>query len=175
MNRLLIALCALAAAAHAAPLRAQTDAPRIARLSALTGKVTAPVEVQIVPLANPAPGRRRVRITARPSVDGASLALDVRAESGLALVPGAEGAWTGPARAGEEVAREVDLQVMGEGELRIVVEATIKQSDDVTQTGIHVFAFNPAAADEALTKSFQPARATDPGGRVILEVPARRP
>ncbi|HEX6038433.1 hypothetical protein [Longimicrobium sp.] len=173
MKRLLIALAALTAA-HASPLAAQT--PHVARLAAVTGKVTAPVEVEIVPLADAAPGHRRVRIVARPGVDGASLALDVRAEGGLAVAAPAQAAWTAPARAGEEVTRELDLAVTGEGELRVIVEATIKQSDDVAQTNIHSYAFNPApGADDALTKSFVPAPATDPGGRVIVEFRARRP
>lgn len=176
MKRLLMTVCALAASVHAAPLPAQVaDAPRVTRLTGGVGKVTAPVEVEIVPLGEHAPGQRRVRISVRPGVDAASLAVTVRAESGLALAAPAQAAWTAPARAGEETARELDLAVTGEGELRLVVEATIAYGD-VTQTGIRVFAFNPApGADGALTKSFLPVRPTDPGGRVIVEVPARRP
>jgi hypothetical protein len=186
MNRIMLSLIVLAAAAAPADTRAQAAAPpdaaasarAVVRASRATPKVTAPVEVVITPLADPAPGRRRVRITARPSVDAASLALDVTAESGLALADPAAAAWTAPARTGEEVAREVELAVTGPGELRLVVAATIKHGDDVVQTGIHTFAFNPADTLEAApTKSLGRARApsTDPGGRTIVEVPAKQP
>jgi hypothetical protein len=184
MNRIMLSLVVLAAAAAPADARAQitasaetsASARTIVRVDGAAPKVTAPVEVVITPLADPAAGRRRVRITARPSVDAASLALDVTAESGLALADPAAAAWTAPARMGEEVAREVELSVTGPGELRLVVTATIKHGDDVVQTGIHTFAFNPADTPEAApTKSLGRARATDPGGRTIVEVPAKQP
>lgn len=183
MNRFALSLGILAATAAAAPhAGAQADAAPpahgIVRLAGASGKLTAPVEVVITALPEPGPGRRRVRITARPSVDAASLSLDVAAESGLALADPAAPAWTGPARAGEETVREVDLAVSGPGELRLIVTATIKHGDDVVQTGVHEFAFNPAPqADAALTKSLRRARgpATDPGGRTIVEVPAKQP
>lgn len=176
MNRILLALCALAAAVPAALPAQPGDARVPVRLTGASTKVTAPVDVQIVPLPDPGPGRRRVRIVARPEVDAPSLTIDVTAESGLALAVPAEGTWTVPARAGEEVAREVELAVSGPGELRLVVTATVKHGEDFTQTGIHVFAFEPGVAPGgALAKSLLPAAPTDPGGRVILEVPARRP
>jgi hypothetical protein len=183
MNRIMLSLIVLAAVAAPADARAQAavspdgSARAVVRVHRATPKVTAPVEVVITPLADPAPGRRRVRITARPSVDAASLALDVTAESGLALADPAAAAWTAPARMGEEVAREVDFSVTGPGELRLVVAATIKHGDDVVQTGIHAFAFNPADTLEAApTKSLGRARgaSTDPGGRTIVEVPAKQ-
>jgi hypothetical protein len=183
MNRFAPSLAVLAATALAAPhAGAQADAAPpahgTARLAGASTKVTAPVEVVITALPEPGPGRRRVRITARPSVDAASLSLEVSAESGLALADPAPTAWTGPARAGEETVREVDLAVSGPGELRLIVTATLKHGGDVVQTGVHEFAFNPAApADAALTKGLGRGRApaTDPGGRTIVEVPARRP
>lgn len=176
MKRILLALCALAAAVPAALSAQPADARTPVRLTGASTKVTAPVDVRIVPLPDPASGRRRVRIVARPDVDAASLTIGVSAESGLALAAPAQGTWTVPARAGEEVAREVDLAVSGPGELRLVVTATIEHGEDFTQTGIHVFAFEPSAAsDAALARSVLPAAPTDPGGRVILEVPARRP
>lgn len=175
MTRILLAVCTLAAAVPAALPAQPADAHAPVRLS-LSTKVTAPVDVQIVPLPEPGPGRRRVRIVARPDVDAASMTIDVSAESGLALASPADGTWTVPARAGEEVAREVELSVSGPGELRLVVTATVKHGEDFTQTGIHVFAFEPGpAADAALAKSLLPGASTDPGGRTILEVPARRP
>ncbi|HVH13669.1 MAG TPA: hypothetical protein VM759_11480, partial [Longimicrobium sp.] len=115
-----------------------------------SAKVTAPVEVVITPLPDPGAGWRRVRITARPTVDAASLSVDVAAESGLTLADPATAAGPAPAVAGEEIVREVDLAVSGPGELRLVVTATIKHGDDVVQTGIHMFAFHPAP-DAALT------------------------
>jgi hypothetical protein len=176
MNRILLALCTLAAAVPAALPAQPADAHAPVRVTGLSTKVTAPVDVQIVPLPEPGPGRRRVRIVARPDVDAASLTIDVSAESGLVLASPADGSWTVPARAGEEVAREVELAVSGPGELRLVVTATVKHGEDFTQTGIHVFAFEPGpAADAALAKSLLPGVSTDPGGRTILEVPARRP
>jgi hypothetical protein len=183
MNRIVLSLAMLAAAAFAPEARAQADAPvpsgqPAVRLAGGSTKVRAPVEVVITALPEPGAGRRRVRISARPSVDAASLSLDVAAESGLSLADPAAAGWTAPARAGEEVVREVDLAVSGPGELRLIVTATVKHGDDVVQTGIHEFAFNPApAADAALTKNLGRARAaaTDPGGRTIVEVPAKRP
>jgi hypothetical protein len=181
MNRFALSVGIAAATALAAPHAGAQTAPSthgIVRLAGAAGKVTAPVEVVITALPEPGPGRRRVRIMARPSVDAASLSLDVSAESGLALADPAATAWTGPARAGEETVREVDLAVSGPGELRLIVTATVKHGDDVVQTGIHEFAFNPAPSADALTKSFGRARAaaaTDPGGRTIVEVPAKRP
>lgn len=183
MNRFALSLGILAATAAAAPhARAQADAVQagqaLVRLTGASTKVTAPVEVAITALPEPGPGRRRVRITARPSVDAASLSLDVSAESGLALADPAATSWTGPARVGEETVHEVDLAVSGPGELRLIVTATVKHGDDVVQTGIHEFAFNPApSADTSLIKSFGRVRApaTDPGGRTIVEVPAKRP
>ncbi|HEX6911271.1 MAG TPA: hypothetical protein VF142_12785, partial [Longimicrobium sp.] len=83
MNRIVLALCVLAAAPSALP--AQTGARPPARLTGASTKVTAPVDVEIAPLPDPGPGRRRVRIVARPEVDAPSLTMDVSAESGLAL------------------------------------------------------------------------------------------
>lgn len=176
MKRILLALAVLAAPAaevHAQAADARSLSAPV-RISKGGHKVTAPVDVQIVALPDPGPGMRRVRITARPSVDAASLSIDVHAESGLALATPSSASWTLPARAGEEVTRELDLAVSGAGELRLVVTATIKHGEDFTQSGIHVFAFNPAP-EAALPKSLGAAPATDPGGRTILEVPARRP
>lgn len=176
MTRVLLALCILAAAAPSALPAQRADAHAPLRLTGASTKVTAPVDVQIVPLPDPGPGRRRVRIVARPDVDAPSMTIDVSAESGLALASPADGTWTVPARAGEEVAREVELAVSGPGELRLVVTATVKHGEDFTQTGIHVFAFEPSVAPAgALAKSLLPAAPTDPSGRTILEVPARRP
>lgn len=182
MNRILCSLCLLVPVLYAVPAAAQGGEARsvagapaagISRLSKHAGKVTAPVDIEIVPQPDPGPGLRRVRIIARSSVDAASLAIDVTAESGLTLTA-APATWTITARAGEEVVRELDLAVSGPGELRLVVTTTVKHGDDVTQSGIHVFAFNPSPdSGGALTKSFVPA--TDPGGRTIIEVPARTP
>lgn len=178
-----LALLTLAAAAPAAGAQAQVSdartvasAPAAVRLGGAGEKVTAPVEVEIVALPDPAPGRRRVRIVARPSVDAASLSLAVSAESGWSLAPGSAGTWAGEARAGREIAREVELVVAGEGELRLVVVATVRYGEDFVQTGIHEFALNPAAPPRAaaLPKSLG-APATDPGGRTIVEVPAATP
>jgi hypothetical protein len=181
MNRILCSLAllvptlfALPAAGQAGELRAVAGAPEagIARLTKGGAKLTAPVDIEILPQPDPGPGRRRVRIVARPSVDATSLSIEVAAESGLSLA--APVTWTFAARAGEEVVREVDLAVSGPGELRLVVTATVKHGDDFTQSGIHVFAFNPSPENGgALTKGFVPA--TDPGGRTIVEVPARMP
>ena len=180
MHRTLLALLPLAGMLSAAPAHAQTAdarsmaaAPSAVQVAGPGAKMTAPIE--IVPQPDPAPGRRRVRLVARPSVDAASLSIEVGAESGLALAPGTAASWTGAAQAGQEVVRELDLVVTGPGELRLMVTATIKYGDDFTQTGLHEFALNPAAVRSVgLSKDFR-ARATDPGGRVIQEVPARQP
>ena len=171
MRRIPLPLCILAAALIAADAQAQ---PADTRAVAVRqgGKVTAPVEIEIVPLADPGPGRRRVRIVARPTVDAASLAIDVAAEDGLALANPADAAWTGAAQLGHEVVREVDLAVSGPGELRLIVAATVKHEGGASQTGLHAFAFNPAD-DDALKRAFRVP--TDPGGRVIVEVRAGRP
>jgi hypothetical protein len=172
MNRL---LCTLALAVlAAAPAAAQgPDTRGIVRVTKSL-KVTAPVVVEILPQPDPAPGVRRVRIVARPSVDAAQMTIDVAAESGLSLREPAS--WTVPLRAGEELVRELDVAVTGPGELRLVVTATVKYGDDFTQSGIHVFAFNPSPeSGGALTKSFVPSVPNQPGGRTILEVPARTP
>jgi hypothetical protein len=184
MRRTLLHLCLLAAAVPAAGAHAQTveargvaSVPRDAvRLAGAGDKVTAPVEVEIAPQPDPRPGVRRVRITARPTVDAASLTVEVGAEDGLSVAVPASATWTGAARARQEVSCDVDFTVSGPGELRLVVTATVKQADDFTQTGIHEFALNPSAATRAagLTKSFRPV-ATDPGGRTVVEVPAKTP
>jgi hypothetical protein len=183
MNRTLLLLFPLAALVPAADARAQTAetrsmaaAPAVVRLAGPGAKVTAPVEIEILPQPDPAPGRRRVRIVARPSVDAASLSIEVSADSGLALAPGTSGTWTGAARVGEDVVREMDFVVSGPGELRLMVTATVKYGDDFTQTGLHEFALNPSAAvrSTAFSKGVR-APATDPGGRTILEVPAKKP
>lgn len=169
MNRIIpFSLAVLAFSA--APAGAQG----ITHVSKQNAKVTVPVVVEILPQPDPAPGMRRVRIVARPSVDAEQMTIDVAAESGLALT-GPAASWTLPARAGEEVVRELDLAVSGPGELRIVVTATIKYGDDFTQSGIEVFAFNPGPESGALTKSLVATPATDPGGRLIIEIPARIP
>ncbi|HEU4880926.1 MAG TPA: hypothetical protein VFT45_01740 [Longimicrobium sp.] len=178
MNRIALVLIPLATLFSAADARAQTAdarsmAPRAVRLSSAGDKVTAPVEIEITPLADPAPGRRRVRVVARPSVDAASLAIEVSADEGLALAPGTSGTWTGVAQAGQEVVRELDLVVSGAGEQRVMVSATVKYGDEFTQTGIEEVALNPSRS-AGLTKGFRPA-ATDPGGRTIVEIPAKTP
>ncbi|HEX6369159.1 MAG TPA: hypothetical protein VF006_09510 [Longimicrobium sp.] len=183
MNRTLLVIIPLAImipAAHAhaqtAETRSMAGAPSAVRLAGPGEKVTAPVEIEIIPQPDPGPGRRRVRIVARPGVDAASLSIEVSADSGLALAPGTAGTWTGAAQAGQEVVRELDLVVSGPGELRLTVTATVKYGEDFTQTGIHEFALNPTAAARSagLPKGFRP-RATDPGGRNVLEVPAKTP
>lgn len=180
MSRTLLLLALLAALAAAADLRAQAEDTRSITSAVLVGgpgeKVTAPVEIEIVPQADPAPGRRRVRIIATPGVDAASLTMEVSADSGLALAPGTTATWTGAARSGEAVVREVDLVVSGAGEQRLVVTATVKYGGDFTQSGIHEFALNPSAATRsaAFAKGVR-APATDPGGRTVIEVPAKTP
>jgi hypothetical protein len=175
MNRTLLVLLPLAALVPAVGAHAQTaDSRSVAVLSSPGAKVTAPVDVEILPQPDPGPGRRRVRIVARPSVDAASLSIEVSADDGLALAPGTPGTWTGAAQAGHEVVREVDLVVSGPGELRLMVTATVKYGDDFTQTGIHEVALNPSAAVRSLGMS-KGLGATDPGGRTVLEVPAKRP
>lgn len=183
MHRTLLVIIPLAImlpAAHApaqtADARSMAAVPSAVQVGGAGEKVTAPVEIEIVPQPDPGPGRRRVRIVARPSVDAASLHIEVSADSGLALAPGTAAVWTGTAQAGREVVREVDLVVSGPGELRLLVTATVKYGDDFTQTGLHEFALNPGAAVRSLglSKAFR-ARATDPGGRNVLEVPAKTP
>jgi hypothetical protein len=183
MNRTLLVLIPLAtlisaAAAHAqtADARSIASVPSAARVAGPGAKITAPVDIEIVPQADPAAGMRRVRIVARPSVDAESLSIEVSADSGLALAPGTAATWTGAARAGEEVVRDLDLVVSGPGELRLMVTATVKYGDNFTQTGLHEFALNPSAAVRSLgaSKALR-ARATDPGGRNVLEVPAKTP
>ncbi|WP_420125232.1 hypothetical protein [Longimicrobium sp.] len=156
--------------------RSMASAPSVARVAGPGAKITAPVDIEIVPQPDPRAGMRRVRIVARPSVDAASLAIEVSADSGLALAPGTAATWTGAARAGDEVVRDLDLVVSGPGEMRLLVTATVKFGDDFTQTGLHEFALNPSAAVRSLgaSKSFR-ARVTDPGSRNVLEVPARTP
>jgi hypothetical protein len=168
MNRI-VPLVLAAVAVSASPAAAQG----ITHVSKQNAKVTVPVVVEILPQPDPAPGMRRVRIVAHPSVDAAQMTIDVAAESGLSLT-GPAPSWTLPARAGEEVVREVDLAVSGPGELRIVVTITVKYGDDFTQSGIEVFAFNPGP-ESALTKSLVVTPPTDPGGRRIIEIPARIP
>jgi hypothetical protein len=168
MQRTLLLFCLVAATAVDA--RAQLEPIRVMRAD---GKVTAPVEIEIVPLADPGPGMRRVRIVARPTVDAASLSIDVSAEAGLALRAPAEAAWTVPARVGQEVSRELDLSVTGPGELRLLITATVKHEGGVSQTGHTTFAFNPAPEDGAAKRALRVP--TDPGGRVIVEVRASRP
>jgi hypothetical protein len=183
MNRTLLAILPLATLLSAAQTQAQTadtrsmaGAPSPVQVAGPGAKVTAPVDVEIVPQPDPGPGRRRVRIVARPSVDAASLSIEVSADSGLALAPGTAATWTGAAQAGQEVVRELDLVVSGPGELRLLVTATVKYGNDFTQTGLHEFALNPSAAVRSLglTKGVR-APATDPGGRNVLEVPAKTP
>lgn len=183
MRRISLALLAFTAALPAADAQAQpadaravASAPAAVRVGGAGQKVTAPVHVEIVALPDPAPGMRRVRIVARPSVDATSFALAVSAESGWTLAPDAIPNWAGSAQAGQEVVRELDLVVAGEGELRLTVLATITYGEDFTQTGVHEFALNPAAAARSagLPKSVRPV-VTDPGGRTVLEVPAARP
>jgi hypothetical protein len=183
MNRTLLVFIPLAtllpaAAAHAqtADVRSLASAPSVAQVAGPGAKITAPVEIEIVPQPDPGAGMRRVRIVARPSVDAASLSIEVSADSGLTLAPGAAATWTGAARAGEEMVRELDLVVSGPGELRLMVTATVKYGDDFSQTGMHEFALNPSAAVRSLgaSKSLR-ARATDPGGRNVLEIPAKTP
>jgi len=164
MKHVLFAACMLAAL----PASAQSG---VLRLSGTEGKVTAPVTVELVPLPDPGPGRRRVRIVGLPSVSAPSLTLDVSAENGIALASPV--AWTGAATAGEEVAVEVELVVNGPGEQRLVVAATVKHDNGFSQTGLHVFSLNPAANAGFLKRL--PAGPTDPGGRRILEVPAATP
>jgi hypothetical protein len=171
MRRILLPLCLLVAAT-AVDAHAQA-APGPIRVVRGDGKVTAPVEIEVVPQADPGPGMRRVRIVARPTVDAASLAIDVAAEAGLSLADPAEAAWTAPARLGEEVVRDVDLAVSGPGELRLVITATVKHEGGMSQTGLHTFAFNPAPEDGAAKRGLRIP--TDPGGRVIVEVRAGRP
>lgn len=170
MRRTLLPLCLLlAAAATAADAHAQ-QAIRVVRGD---GKVTAPVEIEVVPQADPGPGMRRVRIVARPTVDAASLSVDVAAEAGLSLADPAQGTWTAAARMGEEVAHDLDLTVSGPGELRLVITATVKHEGGASQTGLHTFAFNPAPEDGAAKRGLRVP--TDPGGRLIVEVRAARP
>jgi hypothetical protein len=164
MKLVLLTACILTAA----PASAQ---PAVLRLSGTEGKVTAPVTVELVPLPDPGPGRRRVRIVGLPSVSAPSLALDVTAENGIALATPV--LWSGAATAGEEVAVEVELIVNGPGEQRLVVAATVKHDNGFSQTGLHVFSLNPTANAGFLKRS--PAPPTDPGGRRILEVPAATP
>ncbi|HEX8318807.1 hypothetical protein [Longimicrobium sp.] len=164
MKLVLFTACMLAAV----PASAQSG---VLRLSGTEGKVTAPVTVELVPLPDPGPGRRRVRIVGLPSVSAPSLTLDVSAENGIALASPV--VWTGAATAGEEVALEVELVVNGPGEQRLVVAATVKHDNGFSQTGLHVFSLNPAANASFLKRL--PAAPTDPGGRRILEVPAATP
>lgn len=168
MRRTLLLLALLALPAVDAD--AQADPIRVVRAD---GKVTAPVEIEVVPLANPAEGMRRVRIVARPTADAASLSIDVSAEAGLAVRDPAQAAWTGPARLGEEVSHELDLAVTGPGELRLVIAATVKHEGGASQTGLTTFAFSPAPDDGAAKRAFRIP--TDPGGRSIVEVRAARP
>lgn len=168
MRRALLLFALLAA--PAAQAHAQADPVRMARAD---GKVSAPVEIEVVPLAEPAPGVRRVRIVALPTVDAASLSIDVAAEAGLAVRDPAQAAWTAPARQGEEVARELDLSVTGPGELRLVIAATVKHEGGASQTGYTTFAFNPAPEDGAAKRTLRIP--TDPGGRVIVEVRSTTP
>lgn len=172
MRRILLPLCILAAAATAGEARAQA-APDAIRVVRGEGKVRAPVEIEVVPQPDPGPGMRRVRIVARPTVDAASLSIDVAAEAGLSLANPAAGTWTAAARTGEEVAHDLDLTVTGPGELRLVITATVKHEGGVSQTGLHTFAFNPAPEDGAAKRGLRIP--TDPGGRVIVEVRAGRP
>lgn len=182
MNRTLLVFIPLAtlisATAHAqtADSRSLASAPSAAQVAGPGAKITAPVEIEIVPQPDGRAGMRRVRIVARSSVDAASLSIEVSADNGLALAPGTAATWTGVARTGEEVVRELDLVVSGPGELRLMVTATVKYGDDFTQTGLHEFALNPAAAVRTLgaSKGLRPA-ATDPGGRNVLEIPAKAP
>lgn len=170
MRRILLPLCLLALTAVDVHAQAAARDIHVVRGD---GKVTAPVEIEVVPQADPGPGMRRVRIVARPTVDAASLAVDVAAEAGLSLAHPADAAWTAPARAGEEVVRDVDLAVSGPGELRLVITATVKHEGGMSQTGLHTFAFNPAPDDGAAKRGLRIP--TDPGGRVIVEVRAGRP
>lgn len=170
MNRTLFLPCLLALAIAGAA-DAQTPEPRTLRVVRAEGKVTAPVDVEIAALPNPGPGRRRVRIVARPTVDAPSLTIEIGGESGLSL-PDGPVTWTGAAQAGVEVAREVDFAVTGAGELRVVVAATLKYGDS-HQTSVHELPLNPGG--EALTRSFRARASIHPGGRTIIEIPAATP
>jgi hypothetical protein len=170
MKRTLLYPCLLALAVAGAA-DAQTAESRTLRLARAEGKVTAPVDVEIATLPDPGPGRRRVRIVARPTVDAPSLTIDISGENGLSL-PEASLTWTGAAQAGQEVAREVDFAVTGAGELRVVVAATLKYEGGSSQTSVHEFPLNPGAA---LTRSFRARASTQPGGRNIIEIPAATP
>ncbi|HEX2081227.1 MAG TPA: hypothetical protein VHG08_26220 [Longimicrobium sp.] len=170
MKRTLLYPCLLALAAAGAA-DAQMPEPRTLRLTRAEGKIAAPVDVEIVPLPDPGPGRRRVRVVARPSVDAPSLTIEIGAESGLSLPDGAV-TWTGAARAGEEVVREVDFAVTGAGELRVVVAATLRYGES-HQTSVHELPLNPRGP--ALTRSFDTRASRQPGGRTIIEIPAATP
>ncbi len=172
MKRTLLYPCLLALAV-AGTADAQTAEPGAARLARAEGKVTAAVEVEITALPDPGPGRRRVRIVARPTVDAPSMTIDVGGESGLSL-PDGEFTWTGVAQAGQEVVREVDFAVTGAGELRVVVAATLKYGGGSSQTTVHELPLNPGA-EAALTRSFRARASAQPGGRNIIEIPAATP
>lgn len=182
MKRILVSSLALAALfavdaqAQAGATRslAASTATQAVRVTALEGKVTAPVELDVVMVEQGA-RERRVRIVARPTVDVQALTLEVAAEDGIALASTSQATWTGAARAGDEVVHPVNLVVSGNGPMRLVITATVKDQAGVSQTGHQEFALNPSAL--AATRAFgrRPGTAVHPGGRVIIEVPAARP
>jgi hypothetical protein len=174
MKRTLLYPCLLAFAVAGAA-DAQAPERNAGRLAHAEGKVKAPVDVEITTLPDPAPGRRRVRIVATPTVDAPSMTIEISGENGLSLPEGTV-SWTGPAVAEEEVAREVELVVTGAGEQRVVVAATLKYDGGSTQVALHEFPLNPGAGVQAaLTRSFRTRAAAHPGGRNIIEIPAATP
>lgn len=154
----------LALALAAAPVAAQPASP---------GKRAAQVEIRVERQPDPAPGVRRVRVVARPSVDAAEMAIDVAADRGLALT--APASWTVAAVAGQEVVHDVDVRITGEGEQRIVVTVTVRNGEAFEQTEIERFAFRPVPREGAAARRTFARIPTHPGGRTIVEVPAATP
>jgi hypothetical protein len=153
----------------AAPAAAQSTPTRI---TAHTGKVTAPVELDLVSSGDPA--APRLRLVTRPRVDAPTVTITIAAEDGLSLST-AETLWKSVARQGEELAFEVPAQVVGPGEHRVVVTATLGFEDGSTQTAVQEFALNPTPQVRGFANLPAPDVVTGPAGRRVVEVPSGRP
>lgn len=151
----LIAVLSAPAAAQRTPVR----------LTGANAKVTIPVEITVTAAPNDA---QRLHLVARPRVDAKTLTLTVAVEDGLALVSAPE--WSVAATMGVEAPRDLEVRVVGPGEQRVVVTATLTFDDGSTESGVEVFVLNPAPPVRGFARMADPSVVRGPGGRAVVEV-----
>jgi hypothetical protein len=135
---------------------------------ARTGKLVAPIEIELLPLARrkgDGSGQRRFRVRVTPRVDAPRLEVKVTLPSGVALVRG-ETRWQGPARAQVAQARDLTVKVPSTGERRLVVVARLLSPRALPQTRTAGFPLN--ARTEA-------PRSLDPLKEPVFTLPPRSP